>query len=67
MDKKEDWNLELSEYIKQGETNQVEKTKTWETAVGLQDVDGLKNKSVHIDYIQSVEYNNSKISSYTLE
>ena len=42
MEKKEDWNLELSEYIKQGEPNQVEKTKTWETAIGLQDVDGLK-------------------------
>ena len=42
MDKKEDWNLELSEYIKQGEPNRVEKTKTWETAIGLQDVDGLK-------------------------
>lgn len=26
MDKKEDWNLELSEYIKQGEPNRVEKT-----------------------------------------
>ena len=42
MDKKNDWNLELSEYIKQGEPNRVEKTKTWETAIGLQDVDGLK-------------------------
>ncbi len=42
MEKKEDWNLELSEYIKQGEPNRVEKTKTWETAIGLQDVDGLK-------------------------
>ncbi len=42
MDKKKDWNLELSEYIKQGEPNRVEKTKTWETAIGLQDVDGLK-------------------------
>lgn len=42
MDKKEDWNLELSEYIKQGEPNRAEKTKTWETAIGLQDVDGLK-------------------------
>ena len=42
MNKKEDWNLELSEYIKQGEPNRVEKTKTWETAIGLQDVDGLK-------------------------
>ena len=42
MDNKKDWNLELSEYIKQGEPNQVEKTKLWETAIGLQDVDGLK-------------------------
>lgn len=42
MDKKENWNLELSEYIKQGEPSRVEKTKTWETAIGLQGVDGLK-------------------------
>ncbi len=42
MNKKEDWNLELSEYIKQGEQSKVEKTRTWETAIGLQDVDGLK-------------------------
>lgn len=42
MDNREDWNLELSEYIKQGEPNQVEKTRTWEIAIGLQDVDGLK-------------------------
>ena len=42
MNKKENWNLELSEYIKQGEPNRVEKTKIWETAIGLQDVDGLK-------------------------
>ena len=42
MDNKNDWNLELSEYIKQGEPSKVEKTKVWETAIGLQDVDGLK-------------------------
>lgn len=42
MDKKEKWNLELSEYIKEGEPSRVEKTKTWETAIGLQEVDGLK-------------------------
>ena len=42
MDKKNDWNLELSEYIKQGEASKIEKTKVWETAIGLQDVDGLK-------------------------
>ena len=42
MGKEENWNIELSEYIKQGEPNKVKKTKTWETAIGLQDVDGLK-------------------------
>ena len=42
MEHKENWNFELSEYIKQGEPSRVEKTKTWETAIGLQDVDGLK-------------------------
>lgn len=42
MDNKKEWNLELVEYIKQGEPNKVEKTKVWETAIGLQDVDGLK-------------------------
>ena len=42
MEKKEKWNLELTKYIKQGEPTQVEKTKVWETAIGLQDVDGLK-------------------------
>ena len=39
MDTKNNWKLELSEYIKQGEPNQVEKTKVWETAIGLQDVE----------------------------
>ena len=42
MESKKDWDLELSEYIKQGETNKIEKTKAWEAAIGLQDVDGLK-------------------------
>lgn len=42
MNKNENWNMELSEYIKQGELQSSEKAKTWETAIGLQDVDGLK-------------------------
>lgn len=46
---KENWNLELSEYIKQGEPNKVEKTKAWETAIGLQEVDGLKPSKYLID------------------
>lgn len=46
---KENWNLELSGYIKEGEPNKVEKTKTWEIAIGLQDVDGLKPSKYLID------------------
>ena len=49
MNKKEKWNMELSEYIKQGEPNQKEKAKTWETAIGLQEVDGLKPSRYLID------------------
>lgn len=42
MKKKDNWNLALSEYIKEGETTSAEKAKIWGTAIGLQDVDGLK-------------------------
>ena len=36
------WNLELNEYIRQGEPDKVEKSNAWKTAIGLQDVDELK-------------------------
>ena len=39
---KVNWNLELSEYIIQSEPEKKEKAKAWKTAIGLQDVDGLK-------------------------
>ena len=42
MDNKNNWDIEFAAYIKQGEANKIEKTKTWETAIGLQEVDGLK-------------------------
>ena len=42
MNKDENWSMELSKYIKQGELKSSKKAKTWETAIGLQDVDGLK-------------------------
>lgn len=45
----EKWSLELSEYIKQGEPEKKEKAKTWETAIGLQDVDGLKPSEYLLD------------------
>ena len=43
------WDLELVEYIKVGEPDEVEKAKAWETAIGLQDVDGLKPSKYLID------------------
>ena len=48
MDEK-NWNLELAEYIKVGEPDEVEKAKIWEAAIGLQDVDGLKPSKYLID------------------
>jgi hypothetical protein len=42
MPDEQTWKLELEEYIRQGEPNQAEKSAAWQTAIGLQDVDGLK-------------------------
>jgi len=36
------WEYDLEEYIRQGEPEQVHKSEAWKTAIGLQDVDGLK-------------------------
>ena len=49
MGNNKNWSLELSEYIKQGELSKVEKTRTWETAIGLQEVDGLEPSKYLID------------------
>lgn len=36
------WQFDFEEYIKQREPDKKEKTYAWKTAIGLQDVDGLK-------------------------
>jgi len=71
MDKKNNWNQELSEYIKQGEPSQLEKTKVWETAIGLQDVDGLKTSKYlietakqHIEGTINIEEAKERINQY---
>ncbi len=71
MDNKKDWNLDLSKYIKQGEPSQVEKTKTWETAIGLQEVDKLKPSKYlietakeHIEGIINIEEAKTRIDEY---
>lgn len=68
---KEKWNLELSEYIKQGETSRVEKARNWETAIGLQEVDGLKptrylldTAKEHIEGNIDIEEAKNRINSY---
>ncbi len=42
MYENQSWKLELEEYIRQGEPEQTEKSAAWQTAIGLQAVDGLK-------------------------
>ena len=42
MGKPQEWKIDLDEYIRQGEPGQAEKSAAWQTAIGLQDVDGLK-------------------------
>ena len=41
--------FELEEYIKQGEPEQAEKSEAWQTAIGLQAVDGLKTSEYLLD------------------
>ncbi len=40
---------ELSFYIKEADPDEIEKAKIWETAMGLQDVDGLKPSKYLVD------------------
>lgn len=49
MSEEKKWQFELAEYIKQGEPGQVEKSEAWRTAIGLQDVDGLKTSEYLLD------------------
>ena len=42
MPETNNWKFELEQYIRQSEPTKTEKSKAWETAIGLQDVDGLK-------------------------
>ena len=43
------WQFELTEYIKQGEPDRAERSEAWKTAIGLQDVDGLKTSAYLLD------------------
>lgn len=43
------WQFELEEYIKQGEPKRAEKSEAWQTAIGLQAVDGLNTSEYLLD------------------
>lgn len=49
MSSKNNWQMDLSEYIRQGETSQKEKSEAWMTAIGLQDVDRLQTSPYLLD------------------
>lgn len=49
----------FEEYLRQGEPNKAEKAKVWKTAIGLQQVDGLKpSDSYSIDTKKEEKYFN---------
>lgn len=65
------WELELNEYIRQGEPDKVDKSIAWKTAIGLQDVDGLKPSAYlietakeHIEGKISITEADKRIHSY---
>ena len=62
---------DFDKYIKQGEPGQAEKARIWQTAIGLQDVDGLKTSEYlketaqrHIEGDISIEDVRDLLDSY---
>lgn len=45
MSEEKKWEIELNEYVKQGEPDKVTKSNAWKVAIGLQDVDGLETSA----------------------
>lgn len=71
MPSNRNWQFELEEYIKQGEPSRAEKSDAWRTAIGLQDVDGLKTSAYlldtakeHIEGKISIDEAQQRIHSY---
>lgn len=65
------WKLELEEYIRQGEPERIEKSEAWQTAIGLQAVDGLQTSAYllstakeHIEGKISIDEAQKRIQSY---
>lgn len=65
------WQFELGEYIRQGEPDKAEKSEVWQTAIGLQDVDGLvvsdyllETAKEHIEGKIDIHVAQKKVQSY---
>ena len=65
------WQFDLEQYIKQGEPGKTEKSYAWKTAIGLQDVDGLKTSAYllqtakdHIEGSIDIDTAQLRIESY---
>lgn len=65
------WQFELSEYIAQSEPDRAKKSESWKTAIGLQEVDGLKTSEYlldtakeHIEGRIDIDTVQKRISSY---
>ena len=65
------WEIELNEYIREGEPEKIDKSNAWKTAIGLQDVDGLKTSAYlietaknHIEGKISITEADERIHSY---
>lgn len=65
------WQLELDEYIRQGEPDKKEKSEAWEVAIGLQAVDGLQTSEYlletakeHIEGNITIDEVERRIASY---
>ena len=71
MSDEKKWQFELEEYIKQGEPDRTEKSEAWQTAIGLQAVDGLNTSAYlldtakeHIEGRISIDEAQKRIQSY---
>ena len=59
------WQFDLEQYIREGEAGKAEKTYTWKTAIGLQDVDGLKTSGYLLQTAK--EHIEGAIDIYTVQ
>lgn len=71
MSENKKWQLELSEYIRQEEPEKKEKSEAWQTAIGLQAVDGLRTSEYlletakdHIEGKIDIDAVQKRIQSY---